>query len=99
MEEVNEYWSVFSKFEELKTIDVDAHVLFSEHPEDLDYCRESAPFQHKDACEFMIYLGDDDDSFKEFTKEIREFVSRDFIALIRIARKRGATWLMLHDAG
>lgn len=86
-------------FEVLKIIDVDAHPLFHFHPEDLDYCQQSAPFKHEAVCEFMIYLGDEEDSFNEFIEEIKEFISEDLTAILRMAKKRGATWLMLHDAG
>ena len=90
---------VSCSFEELKVVDIDAHELFTKYPEDLDYCVQSATFNHKESAEYIIYIGDDPPSFEDFLVELKGLVSNDFISILRVAKKRGATWLMLHDGG
>ncbi len=60
---------------------------------------ESASFQHREACELLLYVGFEDD--EDFENRLREMkaqgdVSDDLLTLMRLARDRHATWLMLH---
>ena len=85
--------------ETLTIIDVDATDLFADESKDWRYCAENASFQHKEACEFMLYVGFEDD--EDFERRLREMkahgdVSDDLLTLMRLARDQQATWLMLH---
>ena len=85
--------------ERLIMLDVDATDLFANESPDWNYCIEQAPFSHKEACEFMLYIGyEDDETFEDRLHEMREYdeVSDKLIELMKIARQQKAAWLMLH---
>lgn len=85
--------------EPLLILDVDATELFAGESTDWLYCVEHAPWQHVEACEFMLYTWRDD-SAQYYEQKIREMAeygcSETLIALVRTARRRQAAWLMLH---
>lgn len=64
------------------------------------YCCNRAPFQHQDACEFMLYLyKDETDEFFE-AEEVKRMknanCSKEFIDVVLDARKQGFSWLLLY---
>jgi hypothetical protein len=85
--------------EPLLLLDVDATDLFDGESIDWKYCVENASFAHKDACEFILYIGWEADS-EEFDDKIREMTSygcsEDLIALVKMANTQQASCLMLH---
>jgi hypothetical protein len=85
--------------ETLSIMDIDATDLLADESEDWHYCMESASFYHKEACEFMIYIGfEDDEDFEDRMREMKAYGdgSEDLRALMRLAREKHAAWLMLH---
>jgi hypothetical protein len=85
--------------ESLLIIDVDVTQLFEGESLDWKYCVDNAPWQHNEACEFLLYTWRDDSEvyFVEKIREMTEYgCSEDLIALVQMARKRHAAWLMLH---
>ncbi len=83
----------------LLMLDVDATDLFANESPDWRYCVENASFSHREACEFIIHIGmDDDETFEERLREMHAYdeCSEDFLELMRIARQQKAVWLMLH---
>ena len=85
--------------ERLIILDVDATDLFANESPDWNYCVEQAPFSHIEACEFMLYIGyEDDETFEERLREMHAYdgVSDNLIELMKIARQKKAVWLMLH---
>ena len=82
--------------EEPKLLDVDASDLFEDESPDWKYCIEHATFSHREACEFMLYIGDDTSAEVLRAHMSTNGCSQDFLALVELATKRKAVWLMLH---
>lgn len=92
------------KHEFLKMISVDATELFNgfceedgEENTNWLYCNAFASFIHRDACEFLIYLADDNFFSNGMLGNMKlEGCTEEFITTVIWARGQGATWLLLH---
>jgi len=82
--------------EELRLLDVDATDLFEDESPDWKYCIEYAAFSHREACEFMLYIGDTKNAEVLRAHMNTSGCSQDFLALVELATNRKAVWLMLH---
>ena len=83
----------------LLVLDVDASDLFEDESPDWHFCMERASFVHNDACEFMLYIGfEDEETFEDRLRDMLVYdeCSEDLLELMRTARVRGATWILLH---
>jgi hypothetical protein len=87
------------KYERMILIDVAASEILTVDSLELTYCVENASFRHHVECEFMFHVGGEQVDFDEQIAEMRKHrldVSEEFIKLFIVARRHGATWMMLH---
>lgn len=78
-------------------MDVDASELFEENNGiNLQYCQKHATFSHKEACEYILHIGDD--GYHHFVaKEMANFgCTESFITTYQNARRLGAMRILLH---
>ena len=60
------------------------------------YCIENATFVHKEACEFILHIYEDDACFRDAIEGMREYgCSPKLIAALEAARKKGARRLLI----
>lgn len=96
-------------FEKINVVELDATELFNEAVTNEDgsnvnwaYCRDEATFEHDHACEFILYLGLDDDELLEERmetglEEAKEAgCTENFLLMLSEAYKTGAKWLLLY---
>lgn len=64
---------------------------------DWDWCMEHAAFSHREACEFMVYCGDDTETFKRRLGDMgRQGATQKLINHVKHARGLGAKWAMFY---
>lgn len=74
--------------------EIDATDLFEGENINWQYCMQHATFSHKEACEFIIHIGDDE-FIANCIQEMQEFgCTEDFIRAYREAKATGA-WRVL----
>ncbi len=78
--------------------EIEAESFFANESVNWRYCVEHAVFQHKDACEFMIYLHPCDEIlFLKLQDELQRYgCTADFLAVIKEARDKEAVWALFH---
>lgn len=80
-------------------ISFDAFDLFENESINWKYCMENATFTHRDACEFVLYLSQDDDIFEDTLTEMKEFgCTEEFMKTVKQARnyQDDIEWLLLY---
>ena len=80
--------------------EVDASDYFADESINWQWCCQFATFQHKDACEFVVHIGeasDDLDYAKNKVDEMRAFgCTADFIAAYQEAAAAGAVRVLFY---
>lgn len=84
-------------------VEVDATELFGSSDDNPNwrFCNERASFSHKEACEFIVHVGENPDRegsyFQLKVAEMREFgCTEDFIEAYTVAKKLGAERVLFH---
>lgn len=77
---------------------VDATEWFSDEGRDFAYCMSYAPFQHREACEFILHIHrDDEDLHRAKVKHMHDFGCTDtFIQAYVDAKAAGAQRVLFY---
>jgi len=71
--------------------------LFENEPNDLEWCKQHAEFNHQEACEFMVFVGGNTKDFlNNLGEKSNQGLSQTFISHLKHARDIGAKWAMFY---
>lgn len=75
----------------------DVHELFADESAAWAYAVEHASFSHKEACEFMFYVGGETQDFLDsLGMHSAQGCPQELISYLKHARDLGATWAMFY---
>jgi hypothetical protein len=73
-------------------MEIEATDLFRDENVNWRYCKAHATFSHKEACEFVLHIGDEDEYMQSKIDEMLEFgCTIEFVRCYEKAAKMGAT--------
>lgn len=80
--------------------EIDASNFFEDESINWQWCTQFATFEHREACEFVVHIGNADDDLdyaKHKVEQMREFgCTADFIAAYREAVAGGAVRVLFY---
>jgi hypothetical protein len=76
---------------------IDASAWLEDDSPTWQYCDDHAHFAHREACEFMFHLIDEDERFNEWKQEALELGCHPgFVSALEDARRIGAKYVIVY---
>lgn len=81
----------------LMIVEYDAEELFANESPAWEYASTHSEFEHRDACEFMFYIGGDTQAFLDRIKMHSDSgCPQELISYLKHARDVGAAWAIFY---
>lgn len=78
-------------------VEIESSTLFRGENINWQYCKEHATFAHKEACEFIIHIGDDYDDWNRKIEEMKDYgCTTEFVRAYEDAARMGAVRVLFY---